>query len=55
MYALAINGSPRKGGNTEHLLRAVLSELKDVGWETELVKIGGNRIIFQYILTKLIW
>jgi multimeric flavodoxin WrbA len=27
MYAIAINGSPRKGGNTEHLLKTVLSEL----------------------------
>jgi len=28
MYAIAINGSPRKGGNTEILLKEVLSELK---------------------------
>jgi hypothetical protein len=33
MYALAINGSPRKAGNTELLLREVLTELKDVGWD----------------------
>jgi multimeric flavodoxin WrbA len=44
MYALAINGSPRKGGNTELLLRAVLSELKNAGWKTELVKVGGTVI-----------
>lgn len=44
MYALAINGSPRKGGNTELLLRAVLSELKSAGWETELVTVGGTAI-----------
>lgn len=44
MYALAINGSPRKGGNTELLLRAVLSELKNAGWKTELVKVGGTAI-----------
>ena len=30
MYALAINGSPRKGGNTELLLKEVLSELKNI-------------------------
>ena len=29
MYALAVNGSPRKGGNTELLLKAVLAELED--------------------------
>ena len=44
MYALAINGSPRKGGNTELLLNEVLDELKNGGWETELVKVGGTSI-----------
>lgn len=44
MYAIAINGSPRKGGNTELLLKEVLSELHTAGWETELVKIGGTAI-----------
>jgi multimeric flavodoxin WrbA len=44
MYALAVNGSPRKEGNTELLLREVLTELKGVGWETELVKVGGTSI-----------
>jgi multimeric flavodoxin WrbA len=44
MYAVAINGSPRKGGNTELLLKEVLSELQDSGWETELVKVGGTPI-----------
>ncbi|MFH2047230.1 MAG: flavodoxin family protein [Pseudomonadota bacterium] len=44
MYAIAINGSPRKGGNTELLLKEVLSELNDKGWETELVKVGGTAI-----------
>lgn len=44
MYALAVNGSPRKGGNTESLLQEVLSELKNSGWETELVKVGGTAI-----------
>ncbi|MDO9110579.1 MAG: HipA domain-containing protein, partial [Desulfatirhabdiaceae bacterium] len=37
MYALAINGSPRQGGNTEQLLKTVLGELTAAGWETELV------------------
>jgi len=44
MYALAVNGSPRKGGNTELLLKEVLSELDNCGWETELVKVGGTAI-----------
>jgi multimeric flavodoxin WrbA len=44
MYALAVNGSPRKEGNTELLLREVLTELKGAGWETELVKVGGTSI-----------
>ncbi|TKB10741.1 flavodoxin family protein [Desulforhopalus sp. IMCC35007] len=44
MYAIAINGSPRKGGNTEMLLQEVLSELDAGGWETELVKVGGTAI-----------
>ena len=44
MYAVAINGSPRKGGNTELLLKEVLSELHDADWETELVKVGGTAI-----------
>lgn len=42
MYALAINGSPRRGGNTEQLLQAVLTPLEAAGWQTELVKIGGR-------------
>ncbi len=44
MYALAVNGSPRKGGNTEMLLRHVLEPLQQAGWETELVRVGGRKI-----------
>lgn len=44
MYALAVNGSPRKGGNTEILLRHVLEPLEQAGWETELVRVGGRKI-----------
>ena len=44
MYALAVNGSPREGGNTEVLLKEVLSALAEDGWETELVKVGGTPI-----------
>lgn len=44
MRALAINGSPRKGGNTELLLKAVLAPLDEAGWETELVRVGGKPV-----------
>ena len=44
MYAVAINGSPRKGGNTEILLKEVIGELQAAGWETEFVKVGGTAI-----------
>ncbi len=44
MYALAVNGSPRKEGNTEFLLKEVLGELDNAGWETELEKVGGTAI-----------
>lgn len=44
MYALAINGSPRKGGNTEILLKRALEPIKNAGWETEFIQVGGNPI-----------
>jgi multimeric flavodoxin WrbA len=44
MYAIAVNGSPRSGGNTELLLKEVLGELDTAGWDTELVKVGGTAI-----------
>ncbi len=42
--AIAFNGSPRVAGNTEFLLRKVLSELENEGIETELVQVGGKAI-----------
>jgi len=44
MYALALNGSPRKGGNTEVMLKTTLEPLRASGWETELVQIGGRNM-----------
>ena len=44
MKVLAINGSPRKKGNTELLLREVLKEIEREGISTELVQIGGKKI-----------
>ncbi|HPC18825.1 MAG: flavodoxin family protein [Kiritimatiellae bacterium] len=42
MKALAINGSPRQGGNTEILLGKALDPLAEAGHETRLVRIGGT-------------
>ena len=44
MKVLAINGSPRKGGNTEYLLKTVLEVLESQGIETELIQIGRTNI-----------
>ncbi|MGA3181557.1 MAG: flavodoxin family protein [Verrucomicrobiota bacterium] len=44
MKAIAINGSPRKGGNTEILLKKALAPLAAAGWETEFVQLGGKPI-----------
>ncbi len=44
MKALAINGSPRRGGNTENLLKQALAPLAAAGWDTELIHIGGSGI-----------
>jgi multimeric flavodoxin WrbA len=44
MKAVAINGSPRKGGNTEILLKKVLEVLTEAGWDTEFVQVGGKTI-----------
>ena len=44
MKVVAINGSPRKGGNTEMLLKQVLAPLAAAGWDTELIQVGSARI-----------
>lgn len=44
MYAVAVNGSPRPGGNTETLLRRALAPLDAAGWNTEFVQLGGKPI-----------
>jgi len=44
MKAIAINGSPRKGGNTEILLKQALAPLAAAGWETEFIQLGGHPI-----------
>jgi multimeric flavodoxin WrbA len=44
MKAIAINGSPRPGGNTEILLGKVLEPLEAAGWRTEYAQIGGKPV-----------
>jgi len=44
MKAVAINGSPRKGGNTEILLKKALAPLAAAGWETEFIQLGGRPV-----------
>ena len=41
---VAINGSPRKDGNTAILLNLVLDELKKEGAETELIQLAGETL-----------
>lgn len=44
MKVVAINGSPRRGGNTEIMLNAVLEPLKEAGVETKIIQVGGQNI-----------
>jgi len=44
MKVVAFNGSPRKGGNTELLIKAVFEELEKEGIETELIQLGSKKI-----------
>ncbi len=44
MKAIAVNGSPRKAGNTALLLKTVLAELARHGIETELIQAGSRDI-----------
>lgn len=44
MKVIAINGSPRQGGNTSILLERVLAELEKEGIETETLQLGGQLI-----------
>lgn len=44
MKAIAINGSPRREGNTRLMLEKALEPLAEAGWETELIQLGGEPI-----------
>lgn len=44
MKVLAVNGSPREGGNTSVLIERVLAKLRESGVETEVYQLGGKAI-----------
>lgn len=44
MKVIAINGSPKKSGNTYHALSMVIKELEKEGIETEILHIGNKDI-----------
>jgi multimeric flavodoxin WrbA len=44
MKVIAFNGSARKGGNTEQMIKVVFGELRQAGIDTELVHLGGLQI-----------
>ncbi len=44
MKVVAINGSPRKNGNTSMLIRSVFEELGKAGIETECINLSGKTI-----------
>jgi multimeric flavodoxin WrbA len=44
MKVLGINCSPRKGGNTEILIREVFKALEKEGIKTELLQLGGKKV-----------
>jgi len=44
MKVVAINGSPRKAGNTYHSLKKVMAALESEGIETELVQLGSKNL-----------
>lgn len=44
MKVIALNGSPRKDGNTAMLINRVLEELEEEGIETEFIQLGGKQI-----------
>jgi multimeric flavodoxin WrbA len=44
MKVLGINCSPRKGGNTELLIKEVFKVLEKEGFKTELIQVGGKKV-----------
>jgi multimeric flavodoxin WrbA len=44
MLAVAVNGSPKKNGNTYELLNLVSEPLREAGWESKILQVGGTGI-----------
>jgi len=44
MKVVALNGSPRKKGNTFHCIKVVFEELRKKGIKTELIQLGSSAI-----------
>ena len=44
MHVVALNGSPRRDGNTSIMLRTVMAELEKDGISTEMIQVGGRTI-----------
>ncbi len=44
MKAVAFNGSPRRDGNTDFLLKTVLAELESEGIASEIIQVGNQRL-----------
>src|SRR5574344_3144310 len=44
MKVVALNGSPKSGGNTYFAIKAVLEELEKEGIETEILQVGNKEI-----------
>lgn len=44
MKVVALNGSPRKSGNTFHSIRIVLDEISKEGIDTEVIQLGKMKI-----------
>ena len=44
MKVLLLNGSPRKGGNTETALKEMIKIFDEEGIETELIQVGNQKI-----------
>lgn len=42
MKVIGVNGSPRKNGNTDYIMKVVFDRLQAAGIETEVVQIGGE-------------
>ena len=44
MKVIGFNGSPREKGNTEFLVETALEQLRKLGFETELIRLGDKKI-----------